>query len=61
MKYISIEEYEAKTSGLVFDVVASGEAVRVDTGEAGAFVMIREDKFLELFGGGEVAGAFNRS
>jgi hypothetical protein len=41
MKTITLEEYEKQVSSLAFDVIASGEVVRVDCGEAGAFVISR--------------------
>lgn len=46
MKNLTLEEYLAQSSGLVHDVMASGEIVRVDCGKAGAFVIMEEPEYM---------------
>ena len=48
IKNLGLEEYEAQSRSLVYDVMAVGDAMCVDTGTAGKFFMVRDDKLGEL-------------
>jgi len=49
MKNLTLEEFEAQIRGVVVnDVLACKEVVRVDCGEAGAFVVMEEPEYARL-------------
>jgi len=43
MKTITLDEYEQQSRSIPFDVIAAGEAVCVDCGDAGTFIISREE------------------
>lgn len=45
MKNLSLEEYEAQARSIVFDVMAAGDIVCVDCGDAGKFVIMEEPEY----------------
>jgi hypothetical protein len=48
MVELSLEEYETQASSIAFDVMAKGNTFCVDTGDAGRFYIVREEKIAEL-------------
>ena len=45
MKRIDVTEFEKKPTDVMFDVLAVGETLWVDCGEAGAFVVLDEGEY----------------
>ena len=45
MKNLTLEEYEAQARKIAFNIMASGDTVRVDCGEAGAFIIMEEQEY----------------
>ncbi|MDR2513869.1 MAG: hypothetical protein LBD02_01520 [Christensenellaceae bacterium] len=45
MKNVSLDEFSAGLPGIVWDVMAAGDIVCVDTGEAGRFVVMEEAEY----------------
>lgn len=45
MKNVSLDEFSTGLPGIVWDVMAAGDIVCVDTGEAGRFVVMEEAEY----------------
>lgn len=48
MKKITLEQYEKEARSLVFDVMAAGDIVEVDCGDAGSFVIMEGPEYQVL-------------